>query len=132
MAGLYLERGLAHEGKGDHERAIADFNEAIRRDGSLVSAYFGRAMAYEATGERDRAGADIDAAIRLDRNLVAALYIQRGDDGESGPRLRQGHRGFRKGDRAQSAMADRIFRPRRILRGHAATSSGPSPTTARS
>ena len=78
LAGLYLERGSAHEGLGNHKLAIADFNEAIRRNPSLIVAYFGRAMAYEATGQGELATADLDKAIELDRKMVGALYMQRG------------------------------------------------------
>jgi tetratricopeptide (TPR) repeat protein len=78
LAGLYLERGRAHEGLGNHKLAIADFSEAIGRDPSLIVAYFGRATAYEATGQGELATADLDKAIQLDPKMVAALYMQRG------------------------------------------------------
>lgn len=58
--------------------AIADFDEAIGWNPSLVVAYFGRGTAYEAIGQGERAKADFDKAIELDRNLVAALYMKRG------------------------------------------------------
>jgi tetratricopeptide (TPR) repeat protein len=51
-----LGRALAE--RGDYDKAIADFNEAIRLDPTLVIAYEGLAQAYEATG---RYPAAIDA-----------------------------------------------------------------------
>lgn len=78
VAGIYLERGLAYEAKGEHAIAIMDFDAAIRRDPTLVQAYFGRALAYDGIGEGQRATADLTVAASLDRNLVAALHMQRG------------------------------------------------------
>jgi tetratricopeptide (TPR) repeat protein len=72
----------------DHDRALADFGEAIRLDPKLVAAYDARARAWQGKGDLDRALADCDEAIRL-RQLEPGnphahpdlhhLFMQRGD-----------------------------------------------------
>jgi tetratricopeptide (TPR) repeat protein len=79
MAGLYLERGLAYDAKGEHLPAIRDFTEAIECKSDLVQAHFGRAIAYQAVGQGEQAIADMNNAVRLDRIMVAALHMQRGN-----------------------------------------------------
>jgi tetratricopeptide (TPR) repeat protein len=64
-ADYFYGRGSAYQGKGDLERAIADFTEAIRLQPRHAIAYASRATAYEARGERDRAAADYSEAVRL-------------------------------------------------------------------
>ncbi len=59
------------------DRAIADYDQAIRLSPKDVGAYVGRGTAYATKGETDRAIADYDQAIRLDPNIVAT-YGQRG------------------------------------------------------
>jgi serine/threonine-protein kinase len=49
---------------------LADYNEAIRIDPKLASAYAGRAWALNRHGDSERALADCDEAIRLDPNLA--------------------------------------------------------------
>ena len=50
---------------GDHDKAIADFSEAIRLDPKRADAYYGRGTAYGHKGEYDKAIADYSDAIRL-------------------------------------------------------------------
>ena len=63
--------------KGNLDRAIADCDEAIRRDPNLGEAYVNRGMAWSRVGGDDRAIADFDAAIRLNPGLAMA-YNNRG------------------------------------------------------
>lgn len=58
-------RGIAYDAKGDQDRAIADFSEAIRSDPS-ASAFTNRGHDYMLKDNYDGAIADFDAAIRLD------------------------------------------------------------------
>ena len=71
-ATAYNNRGWSYSDKGDHDRAIADFDEAIRLDPKLAIAFVNRGWSYERKGDYDRAIADYDEAIRLDPNYSLA------------------------------------------------------------
>ena len=71
-------RGLAYLVKGDVDRAIADYTQAIQLDPKYAVAYNGRAFAYRVEGDEDRAIADYTQAIRLDPKL-AVVYYNRGN-----------------------------------------------------
>src|SRR5690242_17752082 len=43
LARLYVDRGSVYGAKGDTDKAIADFNEAIRLDPTFGPAYYNRA-----------------------------------------------------------------------------------------
>ena len=64
-AELYFHRGIASRQKGDPDKAIADFTEAIKFDPALFTAYVSRATAFRRKGDQDRAIADATEAIRL-------------------------------------------------------------------
>jgi len=66
LARAFSNRGNAYLAAGDHDRAIGDYNDAIRLDRRLAAAYIGRGIAYQARKDYDRAIADYDEAIRLD------------------------------------------------------------------
>src|SRR6476620_9951305 len=77
IASAYMNRGNAYDEKGDHDRAIADYTEAIRFNHRFVEAYDNRGFTYYLKGNYDRAIADYDEAIRLKPNNVFA-YRNRG------------------------------------------------------
>jgi tetratricopeptide (TPR) repeat protein len=79
LAGLHVNRGVEYNHKGDNDRAIGDYNEAIRLDPKLAFAYSNRGNAYSAKGDRDRAITDYTEAIRLDPKYAHA-YNNRGDE----------------------------------------------------
>src|SRR5580704_15845876 len=78
LAKIYANRGTEYKNKGDLDRAIADYSEAIRLDPEHVKAYNNRGITWAAKGELDRAIADYSEAIRLDPKYVDA-YDNRGD-----------------------------------------------------
>ena len=61
----YGLRGEAYKDKGDLDRAIADYNEAIRQKPNFAEAFDRRGAAYQAMGDDARASADFAAAARL-------------------------------------------------------------------
>ena len=63
--------------KGDNDKAIADFTEAIQLDPKNAKAYIDRGSAYINKGDNDKAIADCNEAIRLDPKNADA-YISRG------------------------------------------------------
>ena len=78
LAITYRNRGYAWRYKGDFDRAIADYDQAIGFDPKDALAYFNRGYAWRAKGDNDRAIADYTEAIRLDpKNAVA--YNNRGN-----------------------------------------------------
>ena len=64
--------------RGDYDRAIADYGEAIRINPKFALAYNNRGDAWRHKGDLDRAIADFDEAIRLDPAFALA-YGNRGD-----------------------------------------------------
>ena len=56
-APAYANRGLAYGKKGDYDKAIADYTEAIRLNPN-AEAYSNRGLAYRKKGDYDKAIAD--------------------------------------------------------------------------
>jgi len=67
----YLFRALEYKGKGDYDKAIADYNELVR----IAPEYniYGRGCLYEETGDFKKAIADFEEALRFNPNHVGAI-----------------------------------------------------------
>jgi tetratricopeptide (TPR) repeat protein len=74
---MYNNRGNAYNRKGDHDRAIQDFSEAIRLSPQF-GYYNNRGVDYYEKGDYDHAIQDFNEAIRLSPNDTFA-YATRGD-----------------------------------------------------
>jgi tetratricopeptide (TPR) repeat protein len=61
----HVGRGLAFASKGDLDRAVADFTEAVRLNPKDALAYSNRGLTFADKGDFDRAIADYTTAIRL-------------------------------------------------------------------
>jgi tetratricopeptide (TPR) repeat protein len=65
-------RGLAREGKGQHDEAIADYDRALALNPKYAAALINRANAYRGKGRDDQAIADLDRAIAMEpKNFLA-------------------------------------------------------------
>ena len=62
----WLRRGYVYARKGELDKAIADFTEAIRLDAEDGEAYFQRALAYARKKDMDQALADYKEVFRLE------------------------------------------------------------------
>ena len=71
-AGLYFNRGIAHGSVGAHERALADYTEAIAIQPDLAVAYHNRGVELERLGRLTEARADFERALELHPNLTAS------------------------------------------------------------
>ena len=65
LAKLHHSRGIEWAAKGIHDRAIADYDAALRLNPRYSDAFHNRGNAWSSKGDTDRAIADFDAAIAL-------------------------------------------------------------------
>jgi lipoprotein NlpI len=88
-AAYYTAQGDAHLGKGDYDKAIQDYTQAISRDPKSARALAGRGAAYLDKGDYDRAIQDFDDTLRLSPEAAAtfngrgAAYFAKGDYGQA-------------------------------------------------
>ena len=73
----YRTRGIAYYNSEEYDRAIADYDKALKLDPAFASAYDSRGVTYSIKGEYDRALADSNKALELDPAFASA-YINRG------------------------------------------------------
>lgn len=74
LAKAFVTRGGLYLGKSDYDRALADFQEAVRLDPRSAAAVRMRATGYRLKDDHDRAIADYDEAIRLDPDDTDAWF----------------------------------------------------------
>jgi tetratricopeptide (TPR) repeat protein len=77
LSNIYYNRGITYQNKKDNERALADYDEAIRLDPKKDVAFNNRGRIYQAKGDHTRALADFSEAIRID-SKAARFYYNRG------------------------------------------------------
>jgi tetratricopeptide (TPR) repeat protein len=81
----YEDRGNAHQGAGNYDRAIADYSQAIKINPKYGSAYSNRCWAYNNKREYDQAIIDCNKALELGiratqlYNNIANAYYGKGD-----------------------------------------------------
>src|SRR5215475_8264986 len=85
LAFAFYRRGNAYSEKGDYDRAIPDYDQAIRLNPSHANTFSNRGVAYARKGDYDRAILDYSEAIRLNPNHADAFsnrgvaYARKGD-----------------------------------------------------
>jgi tetratricopeptide (TPR) repeat protein len=85
LAFAFYRRGNAYYEKRDYDRAIVDYDQAIRLNPSHASALSNRGAAYARKGDYDRAIENYDEAIRLNPGHADAFsnrgvaYARKGD-----------------------------------------------------
>ena len=85
LAIIFTNRGNAYNSKGDYDRAIQDFSQAIRLDPKCAYAFNGLGNAYNGEADYDQAIQNYDRAIRLISNYGYAFngrgnaYNSKGD-----------------------------------------------------
>ena len=77
LAELLDYRGFEYRQKRNYDRAMADYDEAVRVAPQYAHAFSARANAWQTRGDNDRAIADYGAAIRLNPDN-ASYYNDRG------------------------------------------------------
>ena len=77
-AAAYYNRGNAHSARGEHEQAIADYDEAIKLDPKNASAYNNRGSARSDKGDVEGALSDFNTAIKNSARYASA-YFNRGN-----------------------------------------------------
>ena len=75
-ADAFYSSGLTYYYDGQYERAIQDYDEAIRLDPQFAGTYNNRGVAYKALGQHERAIQDYDEAIILDPEYAKAYYLR--------------------------------------------------------
>jgi tetratricopeptide (TPR) repeat protein len=74
LAAAYNNRAFAHRFSKDYDRAIQDYNDAIRLKPNWAVPYNNRGVTYRRKGEYDKAIKDYTHAIGLDGNYPAAYH----------------------------------------------------------
>ncbi len=74
-ANAYYRRGYMYAKKGDYDRAISDYSEAVKLDSNFAWAYFNRGNAYADKGDYNRAIADYESTLRINPNHSDARKI---------------------------------------------------------
>ena len=73
LGNIYFTRGVLYARKQDHDRAIADYNEAVRLSPGDAQAFYNRALVHYRKRDADRAIADYSEATKLDPTYAVAF-----------------------------------------------------------
>ncbi|MBI2486341.1 MAG: tetratricopeptide repeat protein [Deltaproteobacteria bacterium] len=74
---IHLFKGIEHDNKDKLDKAITEFNKAIKIDPSYAEDYFTRGTTYDTKGQCDNAISDLSKAIELNPGYAEA-YNNRG------------------------------------------------------
>ena len=71
---IFSNRGVSYKKKGQYDRAIQDYDQAIRLNSSNAGAFYNRGVYYDEKGRPDRAIQDYDQAIGLNPREANFFY----------------------------------------------------------
>jgi lipoprotein NlpI len=74
LATAFNNRGNAYDDKKQYDRAIQDYDQAIKLNPNYALAFLNRGNAYQNKDQYDRAIQDYDQAIKLNPNYALAFY----------------------------------------------------------
>jgi tetratricopeptide (TPR) repeat protein len=77
LAEAFNNRAIGYRLQGEYDRAIQDYNQAIKLNPKFAAAYINRGVVHDSKGDYDRAIADYDQAIKLKPSAEA--YFNRGN-----------------------------------------------------
>lgn len=77
LAMIAYNIGLTHQRRGDLDKAVIEYTEAVRRKPDFAKAYHNRGVAYYDLGELDQSLSDLNKALELDPTMPKA-YFSRG------------------------------------------------------
>ena len=69
-ADAYYKRGIANLNLKKYQKAVNDFNEAIKHDSEYVAAYYNRGVAMAALGDYEKATKDCQKALSINPNFT--------------------------------------------------------------
>ena len=99
LAAAFYNRANAYSRKGEFDRSIRDYDEAIRLNPGFASAFYNRGNAFGNKGQIDRAIQDFDEAIRLNPRNGNAFFSRS---------IAKTRKGDKAGAAADMAQARRI------------------------
>ena len=101
---VYYNRGSAYQSKGEIDRAIKDYNKAIKLNPDYAIAYYNRGNAYQSKGEIDRAIKDYNKAIKLNPDNTSA-YNNRGNAYQDKGEIDQAFKDYNKAIKLKPDLA---------------------------
>ncbi|MFT3994080.1 MAG: tetratricopeptide repeat protein [Dysgonomonas sp.] len=78
-AGGYFSRGVAYQGRGDVEKALADYDKAISINDNYTDAYYNRGVLYDNLENYEDALKDYTKAIKQNPSYIVDIYLNRGN-----------------------------------------------------
>ena len=75
LAIVFRNRGIAYKTRGDFDRAIGDYSEAIVLNPQFADAFLSRGMAYKTKGDLGHAIDDYGRAIQLNPQYLSLIHI---------------------------------------------------------
>ena len=76
-SGIFVNRGIAYAALGQFDRAIQDYDEALRLKPDFAEAYYFRGEAWREKADPNRALKDYEQALRVNPRMADA-HISRG------------------------------------------------------